>query len=791
MSRKTDLNLSIGVDVKKGFEEAVVDIKNNGNKLAKASKQIAQSIGKDYAASYKKFNSSFKETNLIIKDQEKNLKILTNELRQLEKQAKKYVVVPPKLRSELNHVTRALTDQRKGLKRLTGQALAYQEGMKASQMKVGIQEVGNAVEGVARSFQVAQGAAALLGDENEDVMKAMHKMQAVMVFAEGLRGLKHLKTSFELLNKTIKNNPILVAAAAITALGVAAMKISQHFDKAYQAQKRQQEITEKAKSSIDKEITTLDNLVAIAKDETIARETRLKAVKALNDNYPTTLNNLKLEKIGEEKATKAINATKDALLNKAKAQIVQEELVETIREQRKLEKEIEGGQKSNFGIYPRLFKFIGRGFVSAEDAIEGANKQVEKLKEELKGLTASGGMPDIDLSGDDKDKPKKLTPFQINTKKLENNLIDAKNKVKRKLLDGIILEKDAKNQLAKLEVDFAIKKVEIAKKYAEEANKAEANSLDKQIAYKKTLSEQEKKDKEQAFETTLEELDTQEQKIENRINERLAKGVDTQAEHDKKIFDAKSLHLAGLIGLYQSQGMETAELEAELLKTQIDYAKQLTAEKAAQLKQQAKDEAAANKESETLAKEKLRQEKNLNNQLNRILSQSQVNLYNNMAQNMGQAIANNENVGEAMGNTIMSGIADFITNMGQMMITAGVAKLGFDSAMVQFGGAGGAIAAGFGLVLAGSTMKNAMSKDIAKPTALAEGGVMKGTTFGMLAEYNTANNDPEVAIRSSYLRGMIADAVGNNNNGGNVKFRIEGRDLVGVLGRGLKDNSRA
>ena len=791
MSRKTDLNLSIGVDVKKGFEEAVVDIKNNGNKLAKASKQIAQSIGKDYAASYKKFNTSFKETNLIIKDQEKNLKILTNELRQLEKQAKKYVVVPPKLRSELNHVTRALTDQRKGLKRLTGQALAYQEGMKASQMKVGIQQVGNAVEGVARSFQVAQGAAALLGDENEDVMKAMHKMQAVMVFAEGLRGLKHLKTSFELLNKVVKANPIIVAAAAIAALGVAAMKISQHFDKAYQAQKRQQEITEKATSSIDKEITTLDNLVAIAKDDTIARETRLKAVQSLNDTYPDTLENLRLETIGNEKTAEAILKTKDALLDRAKAQVVQEELVETIREQRKLEKEIAGGKKSDFGIYPRLFKFIGRGFVGAEDAMESANKQVEKLKEELKGLTASGGMPDIDLSGDDKGKTKKLTPFQINTKKLENNLIDAKNKVKRKLLDGIILEKDAKNQLAKLEVDFAIKKVAIAKKYAEEANKAEADSLDKQISYKKTLLDQEKKDKEQAFETTLQEIDTQEQKIENRINERLAKGVDTQAEHDKKIFDAKAAHLSGLIGLYKSQGMETADLEAELLKTQIDYAKQLTDEKAAQLKQQARDEKAANKESETLAKEKLRQEKNLNNQLNRMLSQSQVNLYSNMAQNMGQAIANNENVGEAMGNTIMSGIADFITNMGQMMITAGVAKLGFDAAMVQFGGAGGAIAAGFGLVLAGSTMKNAMSKDIAKPTALAEGGVMKGTTFGMLAEYNTANNDPEVAIRSSYLRGMIADAVGNNNNGGNVKFRIEGRDLVGVLGRGLKDNSRA
>lgn len=790
MSRKTDLNLSIGVDVKKGFEEAVVDIKNNGNKLAKASKQIAQSIGKDYASSYKKFNASFKETNLIIKDQEKNLKILTNELRQLEKQAKKYVVVPPKLRSELNHVTRALTDQRKGLKRLTGQALAYQEGMKASQMKVGIQQVGNAVEGVARSFQVAQGAAAIFGDENEDVMKAMHKMQAVMVFAEGLRGLKHLKTSFELLNKVVKANPILVAAAAITALGVAAIKISQHFDKAYQAQKRQQEITEKATSSIDKEVTTLDNLVAIARDETIARETRLKAVKSLNDTYPTTLGNLELQKINEEKATKAILKTKDALLAKAKAQVVHDELVESVREERKLKKEQDasGVLETAKGI----FNFYARGAEHASTALVKAQRNTRKLREELKELTGESGMPDIDLDdGKDPKKTKKLTPFQINTKKLENNLIDAKNKVKRKLLDGIILEKDAKNQLAKLEVDFAIKKVAIAKKYAEEANKAEADSLDKQIGYKKTLAEQERKDKEKAFQTTLQEIDIQEQKIENRINERLAKGVDTQAEHDKKIFDAKTTHLAGLIGLYESQGMETAEIEAELLKTQIDYAKQLTAEKAAQLKQQAKDEKAANKETETLAKEKLRQEKNLNNQLNRMLSQSQVNLYNNMAQNMGQAIANNENVGEAMGNTIMSGIADFITNMGQMMITAGVAKLGFDAAMVQFGGAGGAIAAGFGLVLAGSTMKNAMSKDIAKPTALAEGGVMRGTTFGMLAEYNTANNDPEVAIRSSYLRGMIADAVGNNNNGGNVKFRIEGRDLVGVLGRGLKDNSRA
>lgn len=791
MSRKTDLNLSIGVDVRKGFEQAAVDIKNNGNKLAKASKQIAQAIGKDYAASYKKFNAAFKVTSKELKVNEQDLKRLQSQYDQLSAAAQKYVVVPPEMKRELKQVTNNLTDQRRAVKRLTGQALAYQEGMKASKMKVGIQQVGNAVEGVARSFQVAQGAAAIFGDENEDVMKAMHKMQAVMVFAEGLRGLKHLKTSFELLNRVVKANPILVAAAAIAALGVAAIKISQHFDKAYQAQKRQQEITEKATSSIDKEVTTLDNLVAIAKDETIARETRLKAVKSLNDTYPTTLGNLELQKINEEKVTKAILKTKDALLAKAKAQVVHDELVESVREERKLKKEQDAS-----GILENakgIFNFYARGAEHASTALIKAQRNTRKLREELKELTGENGMPEIDLD-DDKDKgkgkTKKLTPFQINTKKLENNLIVAKNKVKRNLLDGIILEKDAKNQLAKLEVDFAIKKLEIAKKYAEEANKAEANSLDKQIAYKKTLSEQEKEDKEKAFETELKDTKRYYKEINNEVKTRFANGELTQKEFDAQNFRDKSTMLAEIIALYDVYGKDVENVESDLLNTQIAYAKQLTAEKAAQLKQQAKDEKDANRAKQEREKERVQQEKRINDQFAALLRQSQVDLYSSMAQNVGVAMASNQDVGKALSNSILMGFSSFLTNMGQLMVSAGVAKQAFESAMLTTLGGGGAIAAGVSLMLAGAALKTAMSRDLA-PTALAEGGVMKGTTFGMLAEYNTANNDPEVAIRSSYLRGMIADAVGNNSNGGNVKFRIEGRDLVGVLGRGLKDNSRA
>ncbi len=156
-----------------------------------------------------------------------------------------------------------------------------------------------------------------------------------------------------------------------------------------------------------------------------------------------------------------------------------------------------------------------------------------------------------------------------------------------------------------------------------------------------------------------------------------------------------------------------------------------------------------------------------------------------MAELMAQAMTTGEDIGQAMGSMLLMGFADFLVQLGDMMVAAGIAKAGFDAAMVAAGGAGGAIAAGFGLMLAGNVFKSAM----AKPIALAEGGVMKGTTFGMLAEYPTANNDPEVAIRSSYLRGMITDAVGGDNNG-TFTTKISGRDLYILLERGKNDYKR-
>lgn len=64
------------------------------------------------------------------------------------------------------------------------------------------------------------------------------------------------------------------------------------------------------------------------------------------------------------------------------------------------------------------------------------------------------------------------------------------------------------------------------------------------------------------------------------------------------------------------------------------------------------------------------------------------------------------------GQVIMSAFADLLTIMGTAMIAAGVAKLNFDAAMLVFGGAGGAIAAGIAAVAAGQAIKGSLKSAV-------------------------------------------------------------------------------
>ena len=65
-----------------------------------------------------------------------------------------------------------------------------------------------------------------------------------------------------------------------------------------------------------------------------------------------------------------------------------------------------------------------------------------------------------------------------------------------------------------------------------------------------------------------------------------------------------------------------------------------------------------------------------------------------------------------------------------------------------------------------------------KVPKFANGGIISGPTLGLMGEYGGAVNNPEVVAPLDKLRSMLLD---NDMKGGNVRFEIEGRTLVGLM----------
>lgn len=82
-----------------------------------------------------------------------------------------------------------------------------------------VQAVTTVVGGLASGFQAATGAAALFGGQSKDLEKALLKVQAVMAFTEGIKGLVSLGDGFKVLGAIIKSNPIFLIVGAIIAVG--------------------------------------------------------------------------------------------------------------------------------------------------------------------------------------------------------------------------------------------------------------------------------------------------------------------------------------------------------------------------------------------------------------------------------------------------------------------------------------------------------------------------------------------------------------------------------------------
>lgn len=133
-------------------------------------------------------------------------------------------------------------------------------------------------------------------------------------------------------NAAMSANPI---GALVTLLILAGGAIAAYVNSQREAVREARlmgEIQKEASLAIAEEKSNLELLVSIARDENIAKEKRIEAIKKLNELSPEYLGNLTLETINTDGATKAINLYLEALNKKAIAEAAQNKRTELYKQ---------------------------------------------------------------------------------------------------------------------------------------------------------------------------------------------------------------------------------------------------------------------------------------------------------------------------------------------------------------------------------------------------------------------------------------------------------------------------
>ena len=154
--------------------------------------------------------------------------------------------------------------------------------------------------------------------------------------------------------------------------------------------------------------------------------------------------------------------------------------------------------------------------------------------------------------------------------------------------------------------------------------------------------------------------------------------------------------------------------------------------------------------------------------------------------NLGKVVGGTAGAWLEWGQSVLQAIAAAIpqiTQLTQKQIAQGTAN-----AYAGATGAGASVASTpyIGPILAIAAIASVLAAMASIPK-YAEGGLAYGKTLGIFGEYANASTNPEVVAPLSKLRDLIEPAGGV---GGEVVFRIAGRDLEGVLNKRSQVNRR-
>lgn len=212
------------------------------------------------------------------------------------------------------------------------------------------ESVGKIASGLASGFATVQGAAALLGVENENLEKTFIKLQAAIALAQGIKGVGDLvegvgkaKVAFAGLGDTVKTvnkamgktgwlAVIVLVTTAVIALYNNIKKKNEQIRDSTSAMKDYNRVAAEAKVAMSDEILKIQILKDVSTDVAVAMDTRRKAAIELLRTMGMEVTEANILKATNGELEESINGVTEAMIRQKVAETQMERVMELYKE---------------------------------------------------------------------------------------------------------------------------------------------------------------------------------------------------------------------------------------------------------------------------------------------------------------------------------------------------------------------------------------------------------------------------------------------------------------------------
>jgi hypothetical protein len=361
---------------------------------------------------------------------------------------------------------------------------------------VGLDTAVQGIETGTALFQGFESAVAMSGVESEALMQTMVKLQAAQGLAnaattiannlnkDSILGIQ-LRTAAEKAYSivvgqsvgSVKALRLAIAATGIGALVVGVAALSGAFSSANKEIDTNTKITDKAIEAAAGELNALDKLKGTINDENLTREEKTRAIKKLQEEYPSLLSNVDAEKSSIQEVNKALELNAQLVMLKAKSDAVAslraEQYKTVLQNQIELEKYRKDGIEDLAGSMNKVL------IEDAQEQINLLDEQDKSIQKQIENIKKRGASDD-----DIREKEKKTEDQRKKAEDAAKKRDEASKKrdedAKKRAAEQAKIEQDRLNNLLKLEQDFRLQIQQVENEYQDsllDAKTREENTI--------------------------------------------------------------------------------------------------------------------------------------------------------------------------------------------------------------------------------------------------------------------------------------------------------------------------